>query len=65
MVEEVGELELGDELLEGKFQEFGGCDECGDSKMNLIPLEGCPSFPYIESRTRACTKNKVLLIEGS
>ena len=24
MVEEVGELELGDELSEGKLQEFGG-----------------------------------------
>ena len=29
MVEEVGELELGDELPEGKLQEFGGCEECG------------------------------------
>ena len=27
MVEEVGELELGDELPEGKLQESGGCEE--------------------------------------
>jgi hypothetical protein len=64
MVEEVGELELGDELLEEKLQEFGGCEECGDSKMNPIHSEGCPSFPYIESGTRACIKKKVLPTEG-
>ena len=28
MVEEVGELELGDELPEGKLQESRGCEEC-------------------------------------
>jgi hypothetical protein len=31
MVEEVRELELGDELPEGKLQESGGYGECGDS----------------------------------
>ena len=30
MVEEVGELELGDELPKGKLQESKGCEECGD-----------------------------------
>ena len=30
MVEEVGELELGDELPEGKLQESRGCEECED-----------------------------------
>jgi len=30
MVEEVGELELGDELPEGKLQESEGCVECED-----------------------------------
>jgi hypothetical protein len=30
MVEEVGELELRDELLKEKLQESGGCEECGD-----------------------------------
>ena len=30
MVEEVGELELRDELPEGKLQESGGCEECVD-----------------------------------
>jgi hypothetical protein len=32
MVEEVGELELGDELPEGKLQESGGFKECEDVK---------------------------------
>jgi hypothetical protein len=32
MVEEVGELELGDELPEWKLSEFGGCEEYGDSE---------------------------------
>ena len=32
MVEEVGELELGDELPEGKLQESRGCEECEDVK---------------------------------
>jgi hypothetical protein len=32
MMEEVGELEPGDELPEGKLQKSGGCEECGDSK---------------------------------
>jgi hypothetical protein len=30
MVKDVGELELGDELPEGKLQEFGGCEQCED-----------------------------------
>jgi hypothetical protein len=29
-VEEAGELELGDELLERKLQEYGGYEECVD-----------------------------------
>ena len=62
MVEEVGELELGDELPEGKLQESRGCEECEDVRMFL---EGCPSCPYIEFGARACTKKKVLPTEGS
>jgi hypothetical protein len=31
MVEEVGELELRDELPKGKLQESRGCEECGYS----------------------------------
>jgi hypothetical protein len=30
MVKDVGELELGDELPEGKLQESGGCEQCED-----------------------------------
>jgi hypothetical protein len=32
MAEEIGELELGDELPKGKLQESEGCGECGDSE---------------------------------
>ena len=32
MVEEIGELELGDELPEGKLQVSVDCEECGDSE---------------------------------
>ena len=32
MVEEVGELELGDELPKGKLQGSGDSEECGDSE---------------------------------
>ena len=60
MVEEVGELELRDELPEGKPQEFGGV-----KKMRMCPLGWCPGCPYIEFRARAGTKKKVFLIEGS
>jgi hypothetical protein len=55
MVEEVGELELGDELPEGKLQESRGCEECEDSECSE-PWEGCFGCPYIEFRVRACTK---------
>jgi hypothetical protein len=55
MVKEVGELELGDELPEGKLQESRGCEECEDSECSE-PWEGCPGCPYIEFRVRACTK---------
>jgi hypothetical protein len=30
MVKDVGELELGDELPEGKLWESGGCEQCED-----------------------------------
>jgi hypothetical protein len=30
MVKDVGELELGDELPEGKLQESGGSEQCED-----------------------------------
>ena len=48
MMEEVGELELGDELPKGKHQEFRGCEECVEN--------GCPGCPYIEFRARPYTK---------
>jgi hypothetical protein len=50
MVEEVGELELRDELPKGKLQESRGCEECEDVS------EGCLGCPYIEFGARACTK---------
>ena len=59
MVEEVGELELRDELPEGKPQEFGGV-----KKMRMRPLGWCPGCPYIEFGARACTK-KFLPTKGS
>jgi hypothetical protein len=31
MMEEIGELELGDKLPKGKLQKSEGCEECGDS----------------------------------
>ena len=62
MMEEVGELELGDELPEGKLHESRGCEECEDVRM--FP-EGCPCCPYIEFWAKACTKKKVLPTEGS
>ena len=37
MVEEVGELELGDELPKGKLQESGGGEECEeDARMGAL-----------------------------
>ena len=60
MVEEVGELELRDELREGKLQESGGV-----KKMRMCPLGWCPGYPYIQFRARACTKKKVLPTKGS
>ena len=62
MVEEVGELELRDELPEGKLQESGGVKKM---RMCVFPLGWCPSYPYIEFGARVCTKKKVLLTEGS
>ena len=59
IVEEVEELELGDELTEGKLQEFGSCEECEEDE------DGCPGCPYIEFGARACTKKKVLPTRGS
>ena len=59
MVEEVGELELEDGLPEEKLQESRGCEEWE----NL--WEWCLGCPCIEFGARACTKKKVLPIEGS
>ena len=56
MVEEVGELKLGDELPKGRLQEFGGCEEC---------VNGFPGYPFIEFGARTCTKKEVLLTMGS
>jgi hypothetical protein len=42
MVEEVGELELWDELPEGNLQESGGVKKM---RMCVSPLGWCPSFP--------------------
>jgi hypothetical protein len=36
MVEEVGELELEDELPEGKLQEFKGCEESEDDRKDAL-----------------------------
>jgi hypothetical protein len=60
MVEEVGELEPGDELPERKNREPG---ENGESDQN-VP-EGCLGCPYIESRARSHTQRKVLPTEWS
>ena len=62
MVEEVGGLELRDELPEGKLQESGGVKKM---RMCVFPLGWCPGCPYIDFGARACTKKKVLLTEGS
>jgi hypothetical protein len=62
MVEEVGELELRDELPEGKLQEFGGVKKM---RMCVSPLGWCPSCPYIAFGAKAYTKKNVLPIEGS
>ena len=43
MVEEIGELEIGDGLPEGKLQE-----PFYDVRMSLDPQDGCPGYPYIE-----------------
>ena len=56
MVEEIGELELGDGLPERKLRE---------SRDDEDPLEGCPGCPYIEFGARSHTKKKVPLTEGS
>ena len=60
MVEEVGELELRDELPKGRLQEFGGV-----KNEREYGLGWCPGYPYIEFGARASTKKKVLLTEGS
>ena len=62
MVEEVGELELEDELPKGNLQESRGCEESFGMK---ILWEGCPGCLYIEFGARACTKKEVLPTEGS
>jgi hypothetical protein len=55
MIEEVGELELRDELPEGKLQEPSGVkNEWEDVRCQ----EGCPGSPYIEFEARACTKEE-------
>ena len=39
MVEEVGELELGDELSEGKLQKSGGYEKCEeDARMGALAV---------------------------
>jgi len=60
MAEEVGELELRDELPEGKLQESGGV-----KKMRMCPLGWCLGYPYIEFGARVSTKKKVLPTKGS
>ena len=63
MMEEVGGLELGDGLPEGKLQKpFYGV-RMSESEMDL--LEGSLGYPYIKFRARAYTKKKVLPIKGS
>jgi hypothetical protein len=61
MVEEVGELELEDELPKGKLQESR---DVKNGRMSRW-WEGSLSYPCIEFGARACTKKKVLLTEGS
>ena len=58
MVEEVGELEIRDELPEEKLQESRGCVEWENE------WRWCPGCPYIEFRARASTKKKVLPTRG-
>jgi len=62
MVKEVGELELRDELPEGKLQESGGVKKM---RMCVSPLGWCPGCPYIESEARSHTKWEVLLTKGT
>ena len=54
MGKEVGELELQDGLPKGKLQEPLYGVRMSESESN--PQDGCPGFPYIEFRARACTK---------
>ena len=61
MVKEVGELELGDGLPEGKLQEPLYGVRMSESESN--PQDGCPGCPYIEFGARVSTKRKVLLTE--
>ena len=58
MVEEVGDLELGDGLPEGKLQE--PFYDVRMNKLELDPQDGCPGCTYIEFEARAYTKKKVL-----
>ena len=60
MVEEVGELELGDELPEGKLQESESCEECEEDEDE----DGCPGCPYIEFGARACTIRRFFRPKG-
>jgi len=63
MVKEVGDLELGDGLSEGKLQKaFYGVRMNGSE---LDPQDECPGCPYIEFGARAYTEKKVLPTEGS
>jgi hypothetical protein len=62
MLQEVGELELEDELPEWKLQEFG---DVVNERMCVNEWKWCPDCPYIEFGVRTDTKKKVLPIEGS
>jgi hypothetical protein len=62
-VEEVGELELGEGLSEGKLREHGDNGDVVRMRVSSPPRGG-PDCPYIESGARFHTKKEVLPIEG-
>jgi hypothetical protein len=64
MVEEVGELELGKGLPEGKLREPGDNGDVVRMRVSS-PSRGGPGCPYIESRARFHTKKEVLLTKGA
>jgi hypothetical protein len=67
IMKEVGELELGDGVREGKLQEPYYEGECVKmvQDQNLSRMSALAALVYIEFGARACTKKKVLPTKGS